>query len=601
MNTNPNWDLDTIFPGGSQSTELAAFLEQLEQDFTQVESNELPGPLDEPGQSTWIETIQTCYDLTARFKQGVSFAECLMAQNVNDEAARLIMARLDQIEARLEILWTRLSAASAEQPDEAWDNLLQTADLHPVAFNLNEQRDLARQKMSPEMEALISELATDGYHAWDQLYNLASGLKQVPFEEDGATRSLSLGQLQNKFYDDPDRDVRQRAFIAFEAAWTELAPICALALNYQAGFRLTTYRHRSWESVLHEPLVKNRLSRQTLDTMWGVIADKSDKLLDYFAAKATLLSLDKLTWYDVSAPLGALTQTFSFAEASDFVIDNLRTLNPDIANFCRMAIDKRWVETENRPGKQTGAFCTGFPLIGETRIFMTFNNSYNGMSTLAHELGHSYHSWVMRDLPFGARRYTMGVAETASTFNELAVTDAYLKTTTKNDERLSMLNQKLDNAASFLMNLRARFDFEQAFFDRRAKGQLSVEELSNLMLEAQKTAYCRGLAENGYHPLFWASKLHFYITRAPFYNFPYTFGYLFSYGVYTQALQDGAAFRDRYLALLRDTGSMDTETLARTHLGIDLTQPKFWESVIDEILSEVDEFVALANSSRSTE
>jgi oligoendopeptidase F len=164
-----------------------------------------------------------------------------------------------------------------------------------------------------------------------------------------------------------------------------------------------------------------------------------------------------------------------------------------------------------------------------------------------------------------------------------------------------MLNQKLDNAASFLMNLRARFDFEQAFFDRRAKGQLSVEELSNLMLEAQKTAYCRGLAENGYHPLFWASKLHFYITRAPFYNFPYTFGYLFSYGVYTQALQDGAAFRDRYLALLRDTGSMDTETLARTHLGIDLTQPKFWESVIDEILSEVDEFVALANSSRSTE
>ncbi len=226
---------------------------------------------------------------------------------------------------------------------------------------------------------------------------------------------------------------------------------------------------------------------------------------------------------------------------------------------------------------------------------MTFDGSFNSLSTLAHELGHSYHNWTMRDLPYGARRYTMSVAETASTFNELIVKDAGLSVAADDQERLGFLDQKLGDAATFMMNIRARYDFEHAFFARRPNGPLSIDALSDLMLEAQKTAFHNSLAEDSYFPLFWASKLHFYITRAPFYNFPYTFGYLFSYGVYKQALQEGAAFKDRYIALLRDTGSMDTETLARTHLGADLTQPDFWESSVDGVLADVDDFVELAD------
>jgi oligoendopeptidase F len=222
---------------------------------------------------------------------------------------------------------------------------------------------------------------------------------------------------------------------------------------------------------------------------------------------------------------------------------------------------------------------------------MTYNGSFNGIRTLAHELGHGYHGWVMRDLPYGACRYTMSVAETASTFNELVVGDANLSAATGEQERLSLLGAKLNDAATFLMNIRCRFDFEKAFFAQRAQKQLSVDELSELMVQAQKTAFKNGLAD--YHPLFWASKLHFYITRAPFYNFPYTFGYLFSNGVYAQALAEGPAFGDRYIALLRDTGSMTTEELAQTHLGVDLTKPEFWETAVDRVLADVEEFVVL--------
>ncbi len=596
MSINLTWDLDSIFPDGSQSVEFADFLATLNTEISEAEANKLPGPLTSATLSDWIAIFQRYLNLSAKLSHAGSYVGCLVSQDVQDETARLLDGRLDNLSAKLEGLWTRLNAAAAELSDTSWNDLMQTSALRPVAFKLSEQRTLAKQKMPANLESLAAELAANGYHAWDQLYGTVSGLKQVEFEEDGKTQQKSLGQLQYKFMGDPNRGTRQRAFEAYQLAWKDLAPTIALALNNQAGFRLTLYRRRGWDSVLKEPLFNNRLSQDTLDAMWGVVAAKSHKLKDYFKAKARLLGIDKLKWYDVSAPVGKTDQKFTFAEAGDFVADNIGRFNPDIADFCRMAIDNRWVEAEDRAGKRAGAFCTAFPLLNQTRIFMTFDGSFNALSTLAHELGHGYHNRVMKDLPYGARRYTMSVAETASTFNELVVKDAALKIAADDQERLGLLSQKLDDAAGFMMNIRARYEFERAFFEKRRSGSLSIDELSALMLQAQQNAYHHSLAEDGYFPLFWASKLHFYITRAPFYNFPYTFGYLFSYGVYQHALQEGPGFKERYIAMLRDTGSMDTETLASVHLGADLTRPAFWEAAVDGILADVDEFVALAKA-----
>lgn len=599
MTTNLTWNLQSIFAGGSHSAALADFLAALESDLARAGTAAPLPALTGETQSLWLDAIQHYYDLSTRFEHVYSFVDCLTAQDTADETAMVLSTRLGGQFALLENLWTQFGALSARQPDEAWNALLALPALNHLTFDLAEQRTLARQKMSPETEALISDLAADGYHGWAQLYKVVSGAKEVQIEIDGALQTKSLGQLQYLFEDEADRNLRRRAFTLCQSAWAELAPVCAQALNFQAGFRLTTYRHRGWDSVLQEPLFFNRLTAPTLETMWGVVADKSPRLLDYFSAKAKLLNIDRLYWYDLNAPINQLSSAMSFKQAAAFLIDNIGSLNPDIADFCRMALEQRWVEAEDRPGKAAGAFCNGFPLSNQSRIFMTFGNTYAAMSTLAHELGHGYHNWVMKDLPYGAKKYTMGVAETASTFNELAVTDAYLKTLTSPLERLSLLGRKLDDAAAYLMNIRARFEFERAFFAERAKGPLSVDQLSALMVQAQKTAYCHGLADDGYYPLFWAGKGHFYMTYTPFYNFPYTFGYLFSNGVYAMALADPVDFGRRYTALLRDTGSMDTETLAQRHLAVDLTAPAFWEATIDRILADVAEFGQLAEQLNS--
>jgi oligoendopeptidase F len=172
------------------------------------------------------------------------------------------------------------------------------------------------------------------------------------------------------------------------------------------------------------------------------------------------------------------------------------------------------------------------------------------------------------------------------------VRNAVYQAATQDTDRLSILGSKLDDAISFFMDIRSRYDFEIAFFEARAKKSLSADQLSELMVQAQRNAFKNGLVR--YHPLFWASKLHFYLTGAPFYNFPYTVGFLFSSGVFARAEAEGPAYTDRYIALLRDTGSMTTEDLARKHLGVDLTQPDFWETGVDIALADVDKFVELA-------
>ena len=285
MANHLNWDLESIFAGGSGSAGLADFIEQLEAGLARAEGSPPPSELEPSTHPEWVETVRTLDDLGARLAQARSFVGCLEARDVGDERARVISADLMTLSARLDSLWTRLNALAADQPDPRWLELVATPDLVPSAFALTEGRTLARRKMPPEKETLVNDLAGDGYHAWGRLYNTVAGLRQVEVDMDGKRARQSLGQLQNTFTGHPDRRVRRLAYEAYTTAWQDLAPIAAMALNHQAGFRLNLYRHRGWRSVLEEPLFNNRLQRATVDTMWRVTADRAPRLLSLFRSQ----------------------------------------------------------------------------------------------------------------------------------------------------------------------------------------------------------------------------------------------------------------------------------------------------------------------------
>ncbi|MBM6995912.1 M3 family oligoendopeptidase [Paenibacillus sp. DXFW5] len=592
-NIQPTWELESIFPGGSASAALRDHLEALERDITRYQAmlKELEAP------STLEETkaldglIADLQSAAARLYEANSFVGCLTAQDQHDKKAVQLDAKITSLGASFSNVMTLFWNVLRMTNDEVWEAWMKREEIAPISFVLSEKRDLAREKLAPELENLVSDLAVDGYHGWGQHYDTIVAKVGVPFEEaNGEIKTLSVGQAANKL-DDPDRNVRERVFASWEEAWTKSEDYCADTLNRLAGFRLKLYEKRGWDDVLKEPLAINRMSKATLDAMWQVIVENKPKFVAYLERKAKLLGVDKLSWTDVDSPLGQATGKITYEQAAEDIVKQFGNFSPKLAEFATMAFNKRWIEAEDRPGKRPGGFCTSLPKSKQTRIFMTFGGTVSNVYTLAHELGHAYHQSVMEELPMFNQDYAMNVAETASTFAEMILADAFVKNAANDQEKIVLLADKVQNSVAFFMNIHARFLFETRFYEKRQQGVLDAAELSELMEEAQREAFQEALGS--YHPHFWASKLHFYITDVPFYNFPYTFGYMFSTGLYALAQRESQSFAAKYDALLRDTGRMTVEELAAKHLGVDLTKPDFWREAMAVNVADVDAFLEL--------
>ena len=592
----PTWDLESIFPGGSSSSEFLSFLEQLEQDIINLQSSlkdrEAPKSIEETIEIDGI--IDGLQSAAARLSESFSFVGCLTAQDQNDKKAIQLNGKTSLLHASYNKAMALFQNLLRTTDDEVWSGWMTRENIAPISFILNEKREDAREKLSPELESFAADLAVDGYHGWSQHYDTIVAKVGVPFtDKNGITTKLSVGQAHNKL-NAPDRETRETTFDKWEEAWTEAEDYCADILNRIAGFRLKLYEKRGWEDVLKEPLAMNRMSRATLDMMWKVIEENKPVFVSYLERKAKLLGLEQLNWSDFNAPLGELSGEITYEAAAEDIIKQFQNFSPKLADFAIEAFNRRWIEAEDRSGKRPGGFCTSLPISKQTRIFMTFGGTIDNESTLAHELGHAYHQSLMDevDMPPFNQDYAMNVAETASTFAEMIVADALVKNAKNEEEKLILLANKVQNSVSFFMDIHTRFLFETRFYEKRKQGILDASELNALMKEAQREAFCGILGK--YHPHFWASKLHFYATDVPFYNFPYTFGYMFSTGIYAMAQREGEGFAEKYDALLCDTGRMTVEELALKHLGVDLTKPDFWREAMSLAVADVETFLDLS-------
>ncbi len=589
------WELESVFEGGSGSEGLRAHLASLDKMLTGLNAlvNGAQTPDTDAGRDHWVEMVEAYQAAERRLWQASAFVGCLTAQDVSDRPAKSLESRMHAYGASLQEVGNLLDAKMLEVSAEVWAALMAEPRLVDVAFVLDERRRHAVDKMPASKENLATQLAVDGYHAWGGMYDRLVARVTSPLEVDGQTLDLSVGQAYNKFAH-PDKDFRQNLFQRWEKGWNDQSELFATTLNHLAGFRLRLYEQRKWNSVLKEPLANNRMTEATLGAMWEAVSAAKGKLVEYHHRKARHLGVQTLDWYDQMAPLHQAGRKIPYQEAATFIIDHFARFSPRMSNFAHRAFENAWIEVEDRPGKRPGGFYTSFPESAQGRIFMTYGGDTEGVNTLAHELGHAYHSNVMFDLPPLVQNYAMNVAETASTFAELITSNAAIRNAVSKQERLALLDDKIKASVGYLMNIRARYIFETRFYDQRKHGTVEAAQLNEMMETAQKEAF--GDSFGVHHPLFWAAKLHFYATDAPFYNFPYTFGYLFSAGIYARAMEEGASFDSKYVDLLRDTGRTTVEDLARRHLGVDLTRADFWMTGVQVVLDDVDEFLRLTET-----
>jgi oligoendopeptidase F len=598
MKYTDTWDLDTIFPGGTKSPELQTKLHKIEGEIQEYQHLIQEWSFAEDKSADPLKRIlQKQETIEKGLGQSGTFVQMWHDAYMNDEHANVVMGQVMDLSSRVENLSTLLTKRLVSISTEDWQTLLQDQELKEVSFALNEIRDQGKRLLSEAEEKLITDLNNDGLSGWSNLYDTAVSIMTIPFtDQEGKTTEYSVGQAMNRMYADPDPKVRKQLFKNWEEAWTKFAPIFADTLNHLDGYRITLQKAHGRENYLDEPLEYNRMSRETLDAMWTAVSNYKQPFIEFLNQKSRILGMEKLGWQDVDAPVAfgnVKPPRFTYDEACDFVIENFATFGPKLSDFAKHALESRWVEAEDRPNKRPGGYCEDLPEFEESRIFMTFTGSSSDAGTLAHELGHAFHSYVMRDLPSLNRSYAMNVAETASTFAETIIGNATVANAKTKEEKITLLNAKMENAIAMFLNIHARFLFEKSFYEERSEGIVSEQRINELMVEAQKEAYGDSLAS--YHPHFWCSKLHFFIDDVPFYNFPYTFGFLFSLSIYAEFLKNPNGFEDKYIALLRDTGSMKVEELAMKHLGVDMTKPAFWEAGIQLVEKDAEEFITLTN------
>lgn len=596
MNYKNTWDMESVFAGGSDSPAFHEKISNLQEKLKEFDRlvNDWNSQEDAPDYKqldiilSERETLEKGIGETRTFISGLSSAD------VNDTAARTNLNIVTQLSTKLSNSLVVFQKKITDISDEAFKHLLEQKTFKQSAFPLNEIREQAQKLLSTEEEELLNNLSVDGFQGWGTMYNELVAAIEVPFEEAGEITSYSAGQAENKMNAEKDSKKRSEMLESWENAWAEKADLFANTLNHLAGFRLSEYEAHEILDYMEPPLEYNRMESDTLNAMWDTISANKGKIVDYFERKAKLLDLKKLSWLDVTAAVNVgdfEEKEYTFTEAADFIMENFESFSPKMAQLAEQAFEEQWIEAEDRPGKRPGGYCANLPESKQSRIFMTFSGSSDNVSTLAHELGHAFHSYVLRDLPILNQKYAMNVAETASTFAELVVSDATIENANSEAEKISLLDEKISRSATMMMNIHARYLFERSFHEERQKGIVSAKRLSELMLDAQKEAYKDALET--YHPMFWAAKLHFYNTGVPFYNFPYTFGYFFSLGIYARALETDGSFEEEYIALLRDTASMSTEDLAQKHLQVDLKKSDFWQEAIDRTHEDIDEFLEL--------
>ena len=308
---------------------------------------------------------------------------------------------------------------------------------------------------------------------------------------------------------------------------------------------------------------------------------------------AKVLGQKRMNPWDVMAPPPAVgnSEEISFDDAIALIAKAFNHLTPKMGDFAIMMAEKGWIDGKPTPNRSTGAYCTKFSDPKEPRIFLTYEGTMTNVLTLAHELGHAWHNWVMKDLSSMQSRYPMTLAETASIFAETLVRDALTQQATTPQQQLEIAWQDAQEAAIMLLNIPARFEFEKRLVEARKVGALRPAQLCNLMNQSWEKWFETSLSQ--YDDLFWASKLHFSISSLGFYNYPYLFGYLFSLGIYAQQANYGDQFNQRYTDLLRDTGIMTAEDVVQKHLKKDLSQPKFWEDSLGIVEASVAHFEAL--------
>ena len=582
---NEVWDLSPIYPG-FDSPEYQADLKKLEDVVSRLDAFAKSDKA--PTAAFLREALTLEEEFTLLVNKLVEYADLRQAANTLDTEAGSALGKAMGLYS---------SAAGAIAAIQEWicgiDNLDELIDsslyLKDYAFLLNRIRRGSRYQLPGIGEAVLAKMELSGSNAWSNLQQYLTST--VPVHYRGGVTNLSA--IRNMAYSD-DPQVRKDAYAAELACYDAIKDPVAFAMNSIKLETISKAKLKGYASPLDMTLQKSDMQRKTLDAMLQAMDEYLPKFWQYLKTKGKLLGHENgLPWYELFAPVGHASTTFTTEPARDYLVSIFSKFDGELAEMIATAFDNAWIDFYPRDGKAGGAFCAGVDAISASRILTNFDGQLGDVVTLAHELGHAFHNQCIRAHRPLNKEYSMPLAETASTFNECVVMAKAIADAADDDERLALIESQLSDVTQIICDIYSRYRFETAVFARREQEFLNADALCQIMLTAQKESYGDGLDPQVLHPYMWLCKSHYY--GSTFYNFPYAFGGLFARGLYAQYEKEGASFVPKYKKLLYTTTVATAEDTAKV-AGVDLTDVNFWRGSLQIVADQIDTFCALAGT-----
>lgn len=474
--------------------------------------------------------------------------------------------------------------------DERAQTLLQDPALTDYAYHLEVARQHKPYQLSEAEEKILIEKSVTGNEAWVRLFEQITSAMLLDFEGEEQPMEVVLSALQSS-----NREKRLAAANALTAGLRDKQMELTFIFNVLAADKASDDRLRGYPTWITSRNLSNKASEEMVDALIKAVTSSYDLVARHYTIKKALLGYDELYDYDRYAPLNLKeSETFyTWDEARQIVLNAYHSFHPRMGAAAARFFDERWIHAPIRPGKRGGAYASYGTKDTHPWVFVNYTGTANDVMTLAHELGHGVHMYFSSEAQTPMSRTTpLTTAETASVFGEMIVFQDLMKNEPDKEVRLSMLAEKIDGAFATTYRQISMNRFEHGMHTaRRSEGELSTERLSEIWMETQKAMFQGSVTMREDYGLWWSYVPHFLF--APGYVYAYAFGELLVLALYNLYQETGAEFIPKYMQLLAD-GDSDYPEKLLAKVGVDLTDPGFWNQGIDLLRKFVDQEEALA-------
>jgi oligoendopeptidase F len=585
----PRWSLQDLLPGGTDDLEGAlADIETSVQKIEAFRPHLSAGlPLDD-----FLDLLHTKESLIERSRLVGAYAFLTYSEDTQNPAALSLQDRIQQILTEVDnrslffSLWFK-----SLSDDDAAPYIAAAGDL---SYYLESIRRFKPYTLSEPEEKIINLKDVNGSEGLVKIYEILTNGFKFQLEVDGELKTLTRDGL-TQYYHHPSPEVRAATYKELYRVYGENKTVLAQIYAFLVRDLLAeAVELRGYASPISVRNLRNDLPDAVVDTLLDVCHQNTGLYQRYFQLKARMLGMDRLRRYDIYAPVAEAERSIEFDAAVELVLDSFQQFAPVVAQAAARVLEDDHLDAEVRPGKRGGAFCYSVTPIHTPWVLTNFNGRIRDVTTLAHELGHAVHTILASDHSVLTFHAPLPLAETASVFAEMLVTDRLLKEEPDPAVQRDLLMTILDDSYATIQRQAFFSIFERSAYPRIAAG-CSSEELAQDYLESLSEQFGDAVELSEEFAWEWTTIPHIY--HSPFYPYAYSFGQLLVLALYQQYLSEGEAFLPRYVKLLSYGGSAAPMGIL-SEAGLDIVSPGFWQGGFDVLQSKVDHLERIVGGSQ---